>query len=443
MRLLGTAWRGASILGLLLLFGAAGSQAVSREPDPAQNAAMQVPGRRAAQPPVRAAAASDDPVSRGRYLTIAGNCGGCHMSPAGQPFAGGSPLRTPFGTVLSANITSAVMRSWSEDQFYRALHEGVGGRGAHLYPAFPYTYYTRVTRADSDAILAYLKTVPPVYNKLDRNQLSFPLNNRGLMVFWNALFLKTGEFRPDPQQSAEWNRGAYLVEALGHCGACHTPKNLLGADRLAARYEGGVLDNWLAPDLTANARVGLGRWSTEEVVEYLKTGRNARGAASGAMAEVIASTSQMTDADVRAMAVYLKSLAASRSRAASAAPAGQMRTGEAIFVDQCSACHRMDGSAEPRMFSPLRENSAVQQRDPTTLIRIVLNGARAAATDARPTPVAMPAYGWKLNDGEIAAVITYVRNSWGNSAPAVGARQVAKIREDTSPAGWPLLKAER
>jgi mono/diheme cytochrome c family protein len=428
MQLRRLAWRLASVLGLMLGLGAAATQAVSRQPAAAA-ASAPTPG--------------DDPVSRGRYLTIAGNCGGCHMSPSRQPFAGGSPLRTPFGVVLSANITSAVMRNWSEDQFYRALHEGVGGKGGHLYPAFPYTYYTRVTRADSDALLAYLKTVPPVYNKLDRNQLPFPFKIRGLMVFWNGLFLKKGEFQPDPQQSQEWNRGAYLVEGLGHCGACHTPKNVLGADRRSARFQSGVLDNWLAPDLTSNARIGLGRWTTEEVVEYLKTGRNARTSASGAMGEVIASTSQMTDADVRAMAVYLKSLPASRPAAPGQPPAAPMRTGEAIFVDECSGCHRMDGSAEPRMFSPLRQNAAVQQRDPTTLVRIVLNGARAPATDARPTPVAMPAFGWKLNDREVSAVVTYVRNSWGNAAPAVSARQVAKVREQTSPSAWPLLKAER
>lgn len=439
MQLRRIAWRFGSAVGLTVVLGAAGSQAVSRQPDAATD-------RVAPSPPVTrppAQAPGEDPVSRGRYLVIAGNCGGCHMSPSGQPFAGGSPLRTPFGVVLSANITSAVMRNWSEDQFYRALHEGVGGAGGHLYPAFPYPYYTRVTRADSNAILAYLKTVPPVYNKLDRNKLKFPLNNRGLMAFWNALFLKKGEFRPDPNQSAEWNRGAYLVEGLGHCGACHTPKNFLGADRRSARFQGGVLDDWLAPDLTSNARIGLGRWTTEEIVEYLKTGRNARTSASGAMGEVIASTSQLTDADVRAMAVYLKSLSASRVAAPRRPPAEQVRTGEAIFVDECSGCHRMDGGAEPRMFSPLRENAAVQQRDPTTLVRIVLNGARAPATDARPTPVAMPAFGWKLNDREVAAVITYVRNSWGNAAPAVSARQVARIREDTSPSAWPLLKAER
>jgi len=437
MRPLGGAFRVASVFGLLLL-GAAGSETASRQPDARTD-------RVAPSPPQTQSPApnADDAVSRGRYLVIAGNCGGCHMSPSGQPFAGGSPLRTPFGTVLSANITSAVMSKWTEDQFYRALHEGVGGAGGHLYPAFPYPYYTRVTRADSDAMLAYLKTVPPVYNSFDRNQLSFPLNIRGLMVFWNALFLKKGEFRPDPNQSAEWNRGAYLVEGLGHCGACHTPKNLLGADRLSARYQGGVLDNWLAPDLTSNPRVGLGGWSTEEIVEYLKTGRNARTAASGAMGEVIASTSQMTDADMRAMAVYLKSLSASRLAAPGRPRAVQVRSGEAIFVDECSACHRMDGSAEPRMFSPLRQNSAVQQRDPTTLIRIVLNGSRSAPTDARPTPVAMPAYGWKLSDREVAAVITYVRNSWGNAAPAVGARQVARVRREVSPSGWPLLTAER
>ncbi|CAN7607678.1 c-type cytochrome [Phenylobacterium sp. LjRoot219] len=417
------AWRAAAAVALVTLAAPAGSSARAPNAAPQPSAAAPAP-----------TAAGADLVERGRYLTVAGDCAGCHTAPDGTPFAGGTPLRTPFGTVLSANITSATMATWSPDLFYRALHRGGGGKGGHLYPAFPYVYYARVTRADSDAMLAYLKTTPPVHNKLDRNQLPFPFNNRGLMVFWNALFLREGEFRPDPARSAEWNRGAYLVEGLGHCGACHTPKNPLGADRQTARYQGGVLDNWLAPDLTANPRWGLGGWSTEQVVEFLKTGRNARSAASGAMADVVThSTSQMTEADLRAIAVYLKSLPASHGPSPPASKAAAMRSGQAIFVDACSACHRMDGSGQPGFFSPLPANATVQQRDPATVVRIVLNGARAAPTDTRPTPLSMPAFGWKLDDREVAAVTTYVRNSWGNAAPPVSAAQVAKIRKRTQP----------
>jgi mono/diheme cytochrome c family protein len=373
-------------------------------------------------------------VKRGRYLAVLGDCMACHTKAGGQPFAGGRPIQTPFGAILTANITSGGLGDWTPDQFYRALHEGIDDEGKRLYPAFPYPYFTRLTRADSDALLAFLKTTPASRTDVHTNILPFPFNLRPLLIAWNALYLKAGEFRPDPAQSAEWNRGAYLVEGPGHCGACHTPKSVLGGDLTSRRYQGAVLDNWMAPNLTGNPRFGLGGWSTDDVAEYLKTGRNAKSNVAGAMAEVVAfSTSQMTDADVHAMAVYLKSLPTMGERPAPALDPATLKAGEAIFVDQCSACHRMNGQAVAGYFPPLPGNANAQQADPTTVTRIILRGARSQPTDARPTPLSMPAYDWKLNDAEIAAVATYVRNSWGNRAPTVTAAQVQAVRRKTAP----------
>jgi mono/diheme cytochrome c family protein len=373
-------------------------------------------------------------VQRGRYLAVLGDCMACHTKVGGgAPYAGGRPIGTPFGAILSANITSTAMSGCTGYQLYTARHVGVAPQGRHLYPAFPYNYFTRMTRADSDALLAYLKTVPGAPGEAPPDILPFPFNIRALMIVWNGLYLKKGEFQPNPQQSAEWNRGAYLVEGPGHCGACHTPKSALGGDLQSRRYQGGVLDEWLASNLTENPRFGLGGWSTDDVALFLKTGRNARSAATGAMAEVVAfSTSQMSDADARAIAVYLKSLPATDDRLVPAADPATMKAGEAIFTDSCSACHRMNGHAVPGAFPPLPGNANAQQADPTTLARIILNGARSQPTVSRPTPLSMPAYGWKLTDAQVAAVATYVRNSWGNSAPAVTAAQVAAVRKKTA-----------
>ena len=384
--------------------------------------------------PPAAPAASASLVARGRYLATAGDCVDCHTKPGGPAFAGGRAIPTPFGTLESANLTPGGIGDWTPDQFYRALHTGVDDEGKHLYPAFPYTYYTRVHRADSDAILAYLKTLPAVLGPEPRNSLPFPLNIRALVGIWNALYLRKGELGSDPQHTPEWNRGAYLVEGLGHCGACHTPKDMLGGDLTTRRYRGGVLDNWAAADLTGDPRRGLGSWTVADIVEYLKTGRNAHSAATGPMGEVVAySTSQLNDADLQAMAVYLKSFAGSPATPPAAPAPADLRAGEAIFVDQCSACHKADGSGEPRFSPPLPADANAQQAEPATLVRIILEGARTVPTAARPTPLAMPAYGWKLDDAEVAAVATYVRNSWGNRAPPVTVGAVAKLRRRLPP----------
>jgi mono/diheme cytochrome c family protein len=375
-----------------------------------------------------------DEIARGRYLAIVGDCAPCHTAPGGAPYAGGRAIETPFGTLLGPNLTPDLetgIGAWSDDDFLNALQNGKGRGDELLYPAMPYTYYTKVTREDVLAIRAYLDTLEPVRNKVVANQLPFPLNSRENLVAWDALFFSPGRFQPVAGKSDEWNLGAYLVEGLGHCGVCHTPKNTLGGDKMDYRLQGGKLQGWFAPNLTGDTRTGLGSWSVDEVAAYLKTGHNASSAATGPMAEAITgSTSHMADVDLKAIAVYLKDLGPQNGTPPKPIPAGDpmMRVGQAIYRDNCAACHTAEGTGIPQLFSALKSNPAVQSDDATNLIRIVLQGTQSVATDLVPTAAAMPAHGWKLSDEEVAAVITYIRNSWGNAAPLVTASDVESIR---------------
>jgi mono/diheme cytochrome c family protein len=371
-------------------------------------------------------------VRLGQYLVRVGDCAACHTREGGAFLAGGQALNTPFGTIYSTNLTSDRQTGagdWTVGQFYAALHDGARPHGGALYPAMPYPYTTRVTRADSDAILAFLKTVAPVNERRPSNALSFPFSIRSLVHGWNLLFFHPGEFKPDSGKSAEWNRGAYLVTGLGHCGACHTSKNALAADRSSQPLQGGTLDHWVAPDLTANTRTGLGSWSVDDIVEYLRTGRNARGNAGGSMAEVVSySTSLLTDADLHAIASYLKEQSAGPNAKPDGPDAGAMQRGGAVFSDACTACHMEEGRGQARFFPPLRGNAVSQQVDPTGVLHIILAGERTAATSSRPTPLSMPSFAWKLTDQQIADVATYVRNSWGNRAQPISAKQVGDMR---------------
>jgi mono/diheme cytochrome c family protein len=374
-------------------------------------------------------------VERGRYLTVAGDCAGCHTQPgSGKDFAGGRPIETPFGTLLGSNITpdpETGVGAWSDDEFINALTQGTGRNGAHLYPAMPYAYFTKVTRDDALAIRAYLNTVPAVHNAVDPNQLPFPFNVRASLVGWDALFFKPGVYRPVADRSPEWNRGAYLAEGLAHCGMCHTPKNTLGGDKTGEKLQGYALQGWFAPNITNDKRVGVGGWSVDDIVEYLKTGHNRTSAASGPMSEMITlSTSQMTDPDLRAIAVYLKDQPGPAPKAPPAADAAAMKMGEKIYFDECSGCHTPNGKGSPGMFPSISGSPVVQQSDATSLMRVVLRGARSAGTDGAPTAPAMPAFAWLLKDDEVAALLTYVRNAWGNAAPPVTADDVAKARKD-------------
>jgi mono/diheme cytochrome c family protein len=373
-------------------------------------------------------------IARGKALVTAGDCVACHTAPGGTPFAGGLPLQTPFGVIMTPNITpdhATGIGNWSANDLARAMHEGRRPGGTYLYPAFPYPYYTKVSRADVEAIYAYLRSLPAVTNSVNRNTLPFPFNIRLSMRGWNALFFTPGTFAADPRRSEEFNRGAYLAEGLGHCGACHTPFNAFGAGKAGQYLEGNQIDNWTAPNITNDMHAGLGKWSVDDIVQYLKTGQTRFSLASGPMKDVIEnSTSKMPDADLKAIAVYLKERGAAGSPApvplASSDP--RMQAGEAIFTDTCSACHMRSGAGVEHMFPKLAGNVVATQDDPASLLRIVIAGGRAAATDERPTSPAMPSLGYRLDDDEVAAVVTYVRNSWGNAASPVSADTVRSLR---------------
>jgi mono/diheme cytochrome c family protein len=371
-------------------------------------------------------------VTRGQYLVAAGDCMSCHLRPGGEPFAGGLGLQTPFGVIYSSNITPDVQTgigAWTSDQFYRAMHDGKGAHGEKLYPAFPYPWFRLASHEDDDAILAYLKTTPAVRYTPPQNGLRFPLSIRSLVGAWNLLYLDGHDFQSHTDRSAEWNRGAYLVNGLGHCGGCHTPKGKLGADRSKQDLYGGKLDNWVAPDLTGNIRTGLGAWSIDDITEYLRTGRNARAGAGGAMADVITySTSLLNDADRHAIATYLKSRPASSDVEPSAAEPSAMRRGAEIYSDACASCHLENGVGQARLFPPLGHDAMLQQADPTSLEHIILAGARLGTSRSRPSPLTMPSFAWKLTDQEIADVSTYIRNSWGNRAAPVPVTEVSELR---------------
>lgn len=375
-------------------------------------------------------------VERGRYIATAADCVACHTAPGGQAFAGGLALKTPFGTLASSNITSdrqTGIGGWTEQQFEAALRKGIG-RDGHLYPAMPYTAYTRMTDADVADLWAYMRTVAPVSHAVTENQLPFPLNIRALMIAWNALFFDEGRFRPDPGQPAEVNRGAYLAEALEHCGTCHTPRNLFGANKTSEALQGATLQGWHAPDLTNNAHTGLASWTSADIVAYLKTANNRTSAASGPMGEaVVNSTQHLSDQDLAALAAWLKAMPEREVAvpAPLAADDPRMADGKHVFEANCVACHVSSGQGIAGMIPTLAANPAVRAEDPASLLHVLLKGTQGTATNGNPTAAGMPRFDWKLDDAQIADVISYVRNSWGNAAPAVTPGSVAKARRAT------------
>jgi mono/diheme cytochrome c family protein len=378
---------------------------------------------------------SFDRIERGRYLAVLGDCAGCHTASHGAPFAGGVALQTPFGTLVAPNITSdpeTGIGNMTNEEFLAVLHEGRGHDGKRLYPAMPYPAYTKMTDDEVLALRAYFATVAPVSNRVVSNQLPFPLNIRLAMAVWNGLNFTPGRYQPNPQKSAIWNRGAYVVEGPAHCGTCHTPKTLLGGDKNSAALTGATLQGWFAPDITNDQRKGIGGWSTDDLVQYLKTGTNKWTLASGPMAEAVShSTSRMNDEDILAIATYLKD---GGEGGASARPVpvatndNAMRAGAAIYKDSCAACHKDSGEGEINLFPRLAGSALVQSDDPTTLVRVVLHGTRSVSTAGAPTAPAMPAFDWRLEDTQVAAVLTYIRNNWGNAAGPVPAGAVASQR---------------
>jgi mono/diheme cytochrome c family protein len=381
----------------------------------------------------QAGSAAAETIARGKALTDAADCAGCHTADPSKPFAGGRLIGTPFGGIYSPNLTpdrDTGLGAWSDDDFYRALHEGIAPDGSRYYPAFPYPNFTKITREDVLAIRAYLATLTPVRNITPPPQLHWPLKHRVVMRGWNWLFFRPGTFEANPKQSEQWNRGAYLVEGAAHCGTCHTPKNIFGADRRGRSYGGGLVRGWFAPRLDDAERSGLRSWNVDDIDEYLQSGRNGRSHAGKPMAEVVVnSTSKMSDADVRAIAVYLKSLPAGVPEPAVDPPSqANMAAGAAVYAHACIACHEVAGEGAPRIYPPLPGNANLQSADPASTLRIILDGAQTVTTPRAPNTGSMPAYAKDLSDRQIADVATYIRNSWGNAAPAVTPEQVAKAR---------------
>jgi mono/diheme cytochrome c family protein len=374
-------------------------------------------------------------VEKGRYLTVVGDCTACHTVPGQPAFSGGVAIETPFGKLVGANITpdpETGLGYWTFDDFQKVMSEGHSKGGKRLYGAMPFTAYTKVRQEDNLAIWAYLQTLEPVHNPVETNQLPFPFSVRTSLIGWNLLNFTKGEFVPTAEKSPQWNRGAYLVEGLGHCGTCHTPKNLIGGDKNDNFLGGADLQGWIAPNITANAHSGIGQWSNEDIVQYLKTGANRFDIASGPMAEAVEnSTQHWTDEDLLAVAVYLKDgKAADPAPQPLAADNAAMVAGKAIYADRCAACHVGNGEGAQNLFPKLAAAPLVNSTDPTSLIRVVLAGSRAGGTEAAPTAPAMPSFAWNLSDDNVADVLTYVRNTWGNAAPAVSAGDVKDLRED-------------
>ena len=382
-------------------------------------------------------------VARGEYLARVGNCMACHTTQGGAPYAGGRGIDTPFGVVHSSNLTSDKnqgLGNWTSAEFWRALHHGRSKDGRLLYPAFPYPNYTEVTREDSDAMFAYLQTVPAAPEANRAHALRFPYNTQAALGVWRALFFAPGQPVQAASQTPEWNRGAYLVNGLGHCTACHTPRNALGATADAKAFTGGLIpvQNWYAPALNAAAEAGVKHWPVDDVVALLKTGVAPHGSVLGPMAEVVfRSTQYLTDADARAMAVYLQALpqqpGSAQADAAPAPSASVMARGGKVYEQQCAQCHGNQGQGEAGAFPALAGNRAVVLADPTNVLRVVLQGGYLPATAGNPRPHGMPPFQHTLADEEVAAVATFVRNSWGNQAPGVGTIEAYRARERR---GW-------
>jgi mono/diheme cytochrome c family protein len=379
-------------------------------------------------------------IQKGEYLARAGDCIACHTDAEGKMFAGGRPMPTPFGNLYAPNITpddDTGIGKWSPDEFYRMLHTGISRSGALLYPAMPFASYTRVTREDSDAIFAYLMSVPPVKQPNRAHELRFPFNQRDLLVGWRALYFKEGEYVSDPKQSAQWNRGAYLVEGLGHCSMCHTAINALGGSSTSKEFEGGMIpnQNWYAPSLTSNREAGLGEWSIEDIVDLLQAGASRRGAVYGPMAEVTYNSLQyLNDDDVKAMATYLKALPPSNSSepvpsSARLVQPAVMETGRRIYEKQCAICHGGEGQGHPPQFPPLANNQSITMPSPVNSIRMVLNGGYAPGTLRNKRPYGMPPFAHILKDDEVAAVVTYIRVAWNNTGTPVTADQANELRK--------------
>ena len=373
---------------------------------------------------------------RGAYLARAGNCMGCHTAVGGGEFAGGLGVDTPFGTVFAPNITpdgKTGIGNWSASEFWRAMHHGRSRDGRLLYPAFPYPSYTKLTRADSDALYAYLRSIKPVQQANKAHQLPFPYNTQAALAVWRAMFFQAGAFEAQPRKGAAWNRGKYLVDALAHCAACHSGRNFLGGTSVNAEFAGGLMPDqaWYAPSLAAPGEAGVQHWPREQVVQLLKSGVSAHAAVSGPMADVVyTSTQYLSDQDLAAMAEYLAAIPVREPEReeVARAPDDVMARGSRLYEQQCAACHGDKGQGVPSMYPALAGNRAVLLGAPNNLVQIIRKGGFAPGTGGNPQPFGMPPFGQDLDANDIAAVTTFIRQSWGNTAPAVSSFDVLRVK---------------
>jgi mono/diheme cytochrome c family protein len=388
---------------------------------------------------------STDLVTRGKYLTQAADCEVCHTTEGGQPFAGGRAFTTPFGVLYSPNITAdreTGIGAWTDADFLSAVHKGIDNEGRRLYPAFPYESYTLLADDDVHAIKAYLFSLPVAHATAPPNSLKFPFNQRWLMAIWSAFYNPDQRFRPLENRSPEWNRGAYLVEGLGHCGDCHTPRNLAQALDNRHKFEGAVTSGWRAYNITPDAESGVGEWSDAELIAYLSVGHaTGHGSAGGPMAEVVdASLRNMTPDDVHAMVAYLRTIPAIRTHdlsAPKASPAsdnpkdieaGVDPAGKQIFEGACASCHGWSGVGVLTSYATLTGNRAVNDSRAINLAQIVLTGERRT-TDGT---LLMPAFGAAYSDNEIAAVANYVTARFGATPSRLTAKDIAEFRQLSS-----------
>lgn len=378
-------------------------------------------------------------VDEGRYLAAAGNCLSCHTTEGGDPYAGGVPFHTPFGVLYSTNITSdnsTGIGAWSFPQFHASMKHGVRPDGSHLYPAFPYTDFAHLTDTDIASLYLFFQTVAPSNAAIPENALNFPFNQRSLMAPWKWLFHDANTWQEDSSKSPLWNRGAYLVEGLGHCGACHTPRNGLGAEQedfafTGASYQDKVLfgnyRTWSGVNLTSH-EAGLAAWSEQDIVDYLKTGISAKAVVHGPMVEVITnSTSQLSSSDVRAMAVYLKSLPANAQGKGLEPDAATLAAGEVGYTVHCGSCHLPSGTGEEGLGVSLVSSPIVRAADPSSLVNVILYGPhlppRLVVNRSK-----MKMMGKRLSDNDIANIASYVRTEFGGGAGAVSPALVKRQR---------------
>ncbi len=393
--------------------------------------------------PASAPMALNDPalIERGRVLALAGNCAGCHSTPGAAAYAGGPALRTPFGAVYAGNLTpdaATGLGRWSADDFWRALQHGRSADGRRLVPAFPYTETTLMPRADSDALYAWLRTLPAVAQPARPHELRWPYNTQLALAAWRVLFFRPGPWQDDAAQSAEWNRGAYLVNGPAHCVACHGGRNVLGATADAG-FGGGLLPlrNWYAPALNRASQASVADWPVEDIVALLRDGRAPRGQALGPMAEVVAqSTQHLPAADLRAMAVYLKSLpvvAEPAPRHVDPPAPERLAQGEKLYAEHCADCHGRTGEggvlpSGERVVPPLAGNRVVTMDPPANLVRAIALGGFGPATAAHPRPYGMPPFAHVLSDADIADLATWLRRRDNPQVTTLNAFDVARWR---------------